>query len=138
MNDDLMIATLAAIEREPKRWRQTSFPIKWSPLDCQTAFCVAGHVVAQSEVRWEGSAQAARLLGIAHHDGGMIGTAPAWDGPTPGSNEYRDEGAWSKWLNGHPLFHASNDLDTLYAIAAHEMGIAVEVLRDKVAAEVAK
>lgn len=112
-NDALFVKVLAQIEREPKRWKQGA----WK---CGTAYCMAGWVCVLSGDRIDSCytqsgefvpRAAEAHLGLPNHGSWM-----------PNSDE--------------ALFSSTNSLDDLYRLSADLMGIDVEVLKDKVRAEV--
>lgn len=135
VNHDLMVKTLAEIERSPERWDQGWWVREKA---CGTAYCFAGHAAALSGYRIvqkhdrnaadavaiEGKSipeditvVASRLLGLpAPEQIGSMGGEPFYACPQ--------------------LFSDENDLDTLYRLCAQLMGVDELVLRDKVAAEV--
>jgi hypothetical protein len=107
-NHDLFVRVLAQIEKHPETWNQRAF--------CGTAMCFAGHAVALSGEEWTDDNRAAALLGI-----------PAWYDPSrPSSAFYPDH-----------IFEGDNTLSDLYVKSADILGLDEQVLRDKVAAEVA-
>lgn len=110
-NDALFIDVLAQIEAHPKTWQQ----LWWSEnTDCGTAYCMAGWACVLGGLKFKSydtvtgdlwaPIAATDLLGVVGRN--VIG-------------------------NGN-LFDANNTLDDLYRISADLMGIAEQVLRDKV------
>lgn len=120
-NDALFVDVLAHIEHKPETWDQNY----WSrtvdddekPLACGTAHCFAGWAIAIAEGVDLTSNSDSEVLPWAHQLLGMSGDP--WD------NYFEEE-------QGRHLFRESNTLDDLYEISAEQMGVAVEVLRDKV------
>lgn len=110
-NTELFIKVLAQIEKHPETWDQATFG-----YGCGTPKCFAGWAVHLSGVELAASATmsvtAERLLGLP--------------GPT-----YID------CVEQQHLFDADNTFDDLYRISADLLGLDEQVLREKVAAEVA-
>jgi hypothetical protein len=123
-NHSLFVQVLAQIEREPQRWWQGG----WRST-CGTAHCFAGWAVELTGAAWANPQRGDIMVRYVKTDRGgyrevgrvacdRLGLLPSEAGP-------------------QRLFLAHNTLADLYRISADILGIDEQVLREKVAAEVA-
>lgn len=125
-NTDLFVAVLAQIEKHPETWDQMSYKNL-----CGTAHCFAGWVCVLNEERF---ADGIRLEASKNTERFGTHYAPQVAIGLLGI----EDSAWGHWLEDPgDLFNESNTLDDLYRISADLLGLDEQVLRDKVAAEVA-
>jgi hypothetical protein len=127
-NHSLFVQVLAQIEREPRTWDQGMWATR---RECGTSYCFAGHacVLTGHEFRF--------FEGIPYGDERETSSI---------LRNGRDVVSLAVELLGLPafkplpdieLFHEENTLDDLYRISADILGLDEQVLREKVAAEVA-
>lgn len=112
-DDELFVAVLAQIERQPKLWRQKNWRYKTS---CGTAHCFAGWALALNGIEFTDAHRVRygdHILHVSQVARRLLGAPDACE-----------------------LFGGRNTLDDLYRISAKHMGIDEQVLRDKVTASV--
>ena len=121
-NVDLFVRVLAQIEKHPGTWDQTEYRRQHR---CGTAYCFAGTAIHLSGVAWRLDSGSDLFV-----DSGDMAPDVAADLLGIGRNisYHEDPGG---------LFNAANTLCDLYRISAQHCGLDEQVLRDKVAAEVA-
>lgn len=112
-NHELFVQVLAQIEREPQRWNQSLYV-----TSCGTAHCFAG---------W-----ACQLNGKSIDHYGFVGLGDSRTLADDAADKSLNIDGWEAGL-----YCGDNSLDDLYRISADILGIDEQVLREKVAAEVA-
>jgi hypothetical protein len=118
VNDELIVDVIAAIERDPASWNQSTWG--WKGPACGTQLCFAGHTVVQAglETRW-------LEVDPEYHHLAMA------DGSLTIGNAARDVLGLSN-SQATTLFMNTVSKDDVYGRCAEFMGVDEQVLRDKV------
>lgn len=130
-NLELILDTLAAIERDPASWRQGAWAVR---TECGTAYCFAGHAVNLSgvELGWDRADRVYGPLTLESDEFADVLEAAVFaaDGRFVYDHARHVLGLTSGQAGN--LFCPINDLDSLYSICAGILGLDTTVLRDKV------